>query len=96
LYKNEVVFKNRAEILMFNKCFGNQNELIQQFNEVRQLNPKLAKPVLHVTLSFAKNDKLDQNKLTAISEACATDMGFENNQFIAVVHKDTVISTCIL
>jgi len=89
LHKNEVVFKNRAEILMFNKCFGNQNELIQQFNEVRQLNPKLAKPVLHVTLSFAKNDKLDQNKLTAISEACATDMGFENNQFIAVVHKDT-------
>jgi len=43
LHKNEVVFKNRAEILMFNKCFGNQNELIQQFNEVRQLNPKLAK-----------------------------------------------------
>ena len=37
LHKDGVVFKNRAEILMFNKCFGNQNELIDQFNEVRQL-----------------------------------------------------------
>ena len=89
LHKDEVVFKNRAEILMFNKCFGNQNELIEQFNEVRQLNPKLAKPVLHVTLSFAKDDKLDQNKLTEISEACAKDLGFENNQFVSIFHKDT-------
>ena len=89
LHKDEVVFKNRAEILMFNKCFGNQNELIEQFNEVRQLNPKLAKPVLHVTLSFAKDDKLDQNKLIAISEACAKDLGFANNQFVSIFHKDT-------
>jgi hypothetical protein len=89
LHKDEVVFKNRAEILMFSKCFGNQSELIEQFNEVRQLNPKLARPVLHVTLSFAKNDKLDQNKLIGISEACAKDLGFENNQFVSVFHKDT-------
>ena len=89
LHRDDVVFKNRAEVLMFNKCFGNQNELIQQFNEVRQLNSKLAKPVLHITLNFAKEDKLDQNKLTAISEACARDLGFENNQFVSIIHKDT-------
>ncbi|HYJ64443.1 MAG TPA: relaxase/mobilization nuclease domain-containing protein [Parafilimonas sp.] len=89
LHKDEVVFKNRAEVLMFKKCFGNQNELIEQFNEVRQLNPKLAKPVLHVTLSFAKDDQLDENKLMTISEACAKDLGFENNQFVSIFHKDT-------
>ena len=89
LHKDELVFKNRAEVLMFNKCFGNQNELIEQFNEVRQLNRKLAKPVLHITLSFAKDDKLDQNKLMAISEFCAKDLGFENNQFVSIFHKDT-------
>ena len=86
---DEIIFKNRADVLMFNKCFGNQKELVQQFNEVRQLNPKLAKPVLHITLSFAKEDKIDTNKLRAISEACAKDLGFESNQFVAVVHKDT-------
>ena len=35
------VMKGRAEVLMFNKCFRNEKELVQQFNEVRQLNPKL-------------------------------------------------------
>ena len=39
--QKEQVMKDRAEILLFNQCYGNQKELIQQFNEVRQLNPKL-------------------------------------------------------
>ncbi|MEP6513890.1 MAG: relaxase/mobilization nuclease domain-containing protein, partial [Parafilimonas sp.] len=72
-----------------NKCFGNDKELIQQFNEVRQLNPKLSKPVAHITLSFAKGEYLGNNKLTLVSEACAKELGFENNQYIAVLHKDT-------
>ncbi|MEP6466339.1 MAG: relaxase/mobilization nuclease domain-containing protein [Parafilimonas sp.] len=87
--KDEAIFKNRADILMFNKCFGNQKELIQQFNEVRQLNPKLSKPVAHITLSFAKGEQLDNNKLSLLSEACAKELGFENNQYVAVLHKDT-------
>ena len=87
--KEEVIFKNRAEIIMYNKCFGNEKELIQQFNEVRLLNPKLSKSVLHITLSFAKGEHLNENKLALISEACAKDLGFENSQFVAVLHKDT-------
>ena len=85
----EEIMKNRAEILLFNKCYGNQKELIQQFNEVRQLNTKLSKPVLHITLSFAPGEKLANNKLMEICESCAKDFGFENNQFIAINHKDT-------
>ena len=81
--------KNRAEVLLFNKCYGNQKELIQQFNEVRQLNTKLSKPVLHITLSLAPGEKLANNKLMEICESCAKDFGFENNQFIAINHKDT-------
>lgn len=81
--------KNRSEILLFNKCFGNQKELIQQFNEVRQLNRNLSKPVMHVTLSFAPGESLANNKLTEISEDFAKHFGFENNQFLAVIHKDT-------
>lgn len=83
------IMKNRAEFLLFNKCYGNQKELIQQFNEVRQLNTKLSKPVLHITLSLAPGEKLTNNKLMEICESCAKDFGFENNQFIAINHKDT-------
>lgn len=83
------VMQGRAEVLMFNQCFGNQKELIDQFNAVRRLNPKLEKPVLHITLSLAINDRLSKDKLMEMCEDCAREMGFEKNQYIAVHHLDT-------
>lgn len=87
--QQETVMKNRAEVLMFNKCFGDQKELIQQFNKVRWLNPKLSKPVMHITLSLAPGEQLAKDKWMEVAEQCAKDMGFENNQYIAIQHKDT-------
>jgi len=85
----EVVFKYRAEILHFNQCFGNKKELIEQFNEVRKLNPNLSKPVLHITLSLAPSEKLSKGTWSEIVEDCAKYFRFEKNQFIAVSHIDT-------
>lgn len=85
----EHVMKNRAEILMFNKCYGDQKELVQQFNDVRRLNPKLSKPVMHVTLSLAPGEDLTIDKWMEMVHQCAKDMGVENNQYIAIQHKDT-------
>lgn len=87
--KNEPLMKERAEILLFNQCFGNQQELIRQFNEVRQLNPGLSKPVLHITLSLAPGEQLSKDKLMEMCQDCASDMGFEKNQYVAILHKDT-------
>lgn len=77
--QNEQVIKDRAEVLLYNKCFGNERELVQQFNDVRQLNPKLSKPVLHITLSLSPEDKLSKDKFMEMCEHCAKEMGFENN-----------------
>jgi hypothetical protein len=52
----ELVMQSRAELIMFNQCFGNQKELVEQFDAVRQLNPKVSKPVLHITLSLAAGE----------------------------------------
>ena len=87
--KQEYVMVDRAEILLFNQCYGNQKELIQQFNEVKQLNSKLSKPVLHITLSLAPGEQLSKNKLMQLCQDCAKDMGFENNQYVVIHHKDT-------
>ena len=87
--KRAPVMKDRAEILMFNQCYGSAKELIQQFNEVRQLNPRLSKPVLHITLSLAPGEQLHREKLIEMCQDCATDMGFENNQYVAIHHNDT-------
>ena len=76
-------------MLTYNLCFGDKKELIQQFNEVRYLNPKLAKPVMHITLSLSPGELLDKPTLHKMVEDCSKDMGFEKNQYIAVTHKDT-------
>jgi hypothetical protein len=85
----ELVMQNRAEVLLYNKCFGNQKELVEQFTDVSHLNSKLSKPVFHIALSLAPEDQLRKDKLMEMCEQCAKEMGFENNQYIAVYHRDT-------
>jgi hypothetical protein len=85
----QAIVKDRAELLTYNLCFGDKKELIQQFNEVRYLNPKLSKPVMHITLSLSPGELLDKPTLHKMVEDCAKELGFEKNQYIAVTHKDT-------
>ena len=88
--KRELAEKtNRAEVLAYNLCYGEKKELISQFNEVRNLNPKLTKPVMHLTLSLSPNDTLDYGKMTTLAEECAKSLGFEKNQWLAIAHNDT-------
>lgn len=87
--KDQTLMHNRAEVLLYNKCFGNRKELVQQFNEVRRLNDKQSKPVFHCTLSLAKGEQLNQSQLIQIARDCAEDFGFADNQFLVVEHKDT-------
>lgn len=86
---HEPVKKDRAEVIHFNQCYGNQKDLISQFNELRQLNNKLAKPVLHITLSLSTADKLTNAEWQKLSMDCASEFGFERNQFVAILHNDT-------
>lgn len=81
--------KDRAELLDYQLCFGDKGEIIQQFNELRQLNPKLTKPVLHISLSWAPGEKLTKQNLHHVLDQAACDMGYENNQWIAVAHHDS-------
>lgn len=81
--------KDRAELLDYQLCFGDKKEIIQQFNELRQLNPKLTKPVLHISLSWAPGEKLEEKKLHHVLDQASRDLGYENNQWIAVAHHDS-------
>ena len=80
--------KKQAQVICYNQCFGNKKELIQQFNEVRHLNPKLSKPVLHASLSFAHSDQLSNQDKVDIAKQMAKDFGFENNQYVVIEHGD--------
>lgn len=86
---DNLIQKNRAELILFNQCYGNTKQLIQQFNEIRQLNSKLSKPVLHITLSLAPGEKLEKGGLINMVQDCAKHFEFDSNQFIAISHNDT-------
>ena len=83
---DEHLVKNRAEILQHNLCFGDKKNLCSQFNDVRKLNPKQSRPVMHMTLSFAPGEILERPQLLEIVQECAKEFGFENNQFFSVRH----------
>jgi hypothetical protein len=89
LQPGEQAMQQRATVISYNQCYGNEKELIAQFNDVRRLNRALSKPVLHITLSLAPGEKLAGDNLMQLAEDCAKEMGFINNQYLAVLHKDT-------
>ena len=83
--------KKQAQVIAYNQCFGDKKQLIKQFNEVRQINLKLSKPVFHATLSFAHGDChiLSNLDKADIANELAKAFRFENNQYVAIAHGDT-------
>lgn len=81
--------KERAEVLEYNKCFGNKYELTQQFKDVRKLSRRVEKPMLHLTLRLAPGDTLTKEQFREVGRQCAKEFGIADNQYICVLHKDT-------
>ena len=80
---------NRAEVLAYNKCFGNKHELAEQFNDVRKLSRRVEKPVLHLSLRLAPGELLNKSQLLEIAETMTKELGVANNQYLVVQHRDT-------
>lgn len=79
----------RADVLHYNNCYGSKAELTRQFEEVRSLNPKLGKPVMHIILSLSPEDKPSPGSMESIAQHCAEDLGFSDCQYLVVSHNDT-------
>jgi hypothetical protein len=87
----EEMAKKQAEVIHYNKCFGNKKQVVKQLVAVSKLNPKLAKPVFHASLSFAYADAamLTKHQKADIAIAMAEKFGFGQNQFVVITHADT-------
>lgn len=79
----------RAEVLEYNKCFGNKYELTEQFKDVSKLSKRIEKTMLHLSLRLAPGEELTKAQLTDIGRACAEAFGVADHQYISVLHKDT-------
>lgn len=87
--KDNLKHQNRAEVLSYNKCFGNLKELSGQFIDVAKLSKRVEKPVFHFSLRLAPGETLTKNQLIEVGRECAKEFGVADNQYICVLHKDT-------
>lgn len=85
----DVLFQDRAEIIWYNQCFGNKQELTRQFNQVARLERNMSLPVFHITLSLPPGERLTKGALVELAADCARSLNFENNQYLTILHKDT-------
>ena len=81
--------RERAEVLEYNKCFGNKYELTEQFKDVSKLSSRIEKTMLHLSLRLAPGEELTKAQLTDMGRACAEAFGVSDHQYICVLHKDT-------
>ncbi|WP_298736103.1 relaxase/mobilization nuclease domain-containing protein [uncultured Chitinophaga sp.] len=87
--KDRLQHKDRAEVLFYNKCFGNKYELARDFIEVAQLSKRVEKPVFHFSLRLAPGESLSKDKLMEMGRECANHFNVADNQYICILHKDT-------
>ncbi|MEP7377765.1 MAG: relaxase/mobilization nuclease domain-containing protein [Chitinophagaceae bacterium] len=85
----QVQHKDRAEVLQYNKCFGDASKLTSQFLEVTKLNRRVEKPVYHFFLRLAPGDDLSRRQLIEMGEECVKEFGVEDNQYVMILHKDS-------
>ena len=83
--------QKQVEVIAYNQCFGDRLQLTREFIEVSKLNPKVSKPVFHISVSFAHADagKLNLQDKADMAEVLAKDFGFYNNQYVVIAHRDT-------
>ena len=58
------------------------------FEEQRQLNPDLKKPVLHAILSYYPGEKITDEKMKQIGKEYLKELGIQNTQVVIVRHTD--------
>ncbi|MBO9199532.1 MULTISPECIES: relaxase/mobilization nuclease domain-containing protein [Niastella] len=87
--KDQLQHKDRAEVLEFNKCFGDLGELTSQFLDVAKLSKRVEKPVFHFSLRPAPGDKVSREQLIEMGKECAKQFGVADNQYLIILHKDT-------
>ncbi|MBD2511296.1 relaxase/mobilization nuclease domain-containing protein [Nostoc muscorum FACHB-395] len=81
--------RDEAKLIGGNMSGRNARELAREFKLSRQLNSDADRVVYHVSLSAAKDDKLDDDKWSEIGDRYMKEMGFDANQFVIFRHHNT-------
>lgn len=109
VYNHEKVEKGTAEILSGNRIISDRPGLpsenlhltLLSFENYLLANRNTEKPILHIALSPAPEDKLSDRQLIEIAEKYMQKMKYGNQPYIIYKHGDThnthihIVSTCV-
>lgn len=85
-----VLGKEDAQLINSNMASITPTDLAWEFRKFAQLNQRVEKPVLHISLSPAPGDRiLDEWELCMIAQDLLEGLELSDNQFILVQHNDT-------
>ncbi|KAA6317988.1 hypothetical protein EZS27_031940, partial [termite gut metagenome] len=87
-----VLDKNKAQLLYAEGVrLKDKDSITHSFITQNQMNPKIAKPVAHISLDFSMQDKerLTDKAMIGIALEYMQKMGYENTQYIIARHHDT-------
>ena len=80
----------KAEVLSTNRVSPfSARSAIQDFHLERGKRPDVKNVMMHVTLSFSKEDRVDDQRLAELSEKFIERMGWKDHQYMIVKHNDT-------
>lgn len=108
-YNHEKVERGTAEILSGNRMISDRLGLpsedmrlaLLSFENYLLANRNTEKPVLHIALSPAPEDKLDDKQLAELAQMYMQKMGYGKQPYITYKHGDTynthihIVSVCV-
>ena len=80
--------KQRAELLDHNFIQYNRNSVVKEVAMIGKLRRNLTRDAYHVSLNFAKSDKLDNEQLVSLTQEYLKGMGFTENLYAIWKHND--------
>ena len=89
---NYVLDKNHSRLLYADGIrLKHKESIIKSFVVQQKLNPKIAKPVAHISLDFSVQDKnrMTDQFMVGMAREYIGKMGFRDTQYIIVRHYDT-------
>ncbi|WP_315819407.1 relaxase/mobilization nuclease domain-containing protein [Paraflavitalea speifideaquila] len=88
--------KDRAEVLYYNRCYGNAAQLSKECMRVAKQNDRVENPVFHFSLRLAPGDSLSKEQWVDIAQKLAREFNFQDNQYIVILHNNTLNNIYIL
>lgn len=86
----DLTAEQKPQILELNNVYGTTKQQAQQMRFVAQGNSRSSRPVLHLSVSFHKNEKISPKQRDEILKQVVKEVGAtpENNQYVIAKHND--------